>query len=68
MAIQRHEIPLPTTHAVIKHCHSEGIPVILNPAPFYPTPEELSSAVDVVNLPSVQIDEKRGRFCIQNFS
>jgi ribokinase len=50
MVILQHEIPLATNHAVIKRCQSEGIPIILNPAPFYPIPEEVLSTVDVLIL------------------
>ncbi len=50
MVILQHEIPLSTNHAVIKRCQSEGIPIILNPAPFYPIPEDILSAVDVLIL------------------
>jgi len=50
MVILQHEIPLPAIHAAIKRCRKEGIPVILNPAPFYPIPKEILSAVEVLIL------------------
>jgi ribokinase len=46
----QHEIPLLTNYEVIKRCRREGIPVILNPAPFYAISEEVLSAVDILIL------------------
>jgi ribokinase len=50
LVVLQHEIPLATNYEAIKLCQSEGIPIILNPAPFYPIPEEILSAVDVLIL------------------
>jgi ribokinase len=50
LVMLQHEIPLATNYEAIKLCQSEGIPIILNPAPFYPIPEEILSAVDVLIL------------------
>lgn len=50
MVLLQHEIPLPTTHEIIRHCHLQGIRVLLNPAPMYPIPAEILSAVDTLVL------------------
>jgi ribokinase len=50
LVLLQHEIPLPTIHEIIKHCHQKDIRVILNPAPMYPIPTEILALVDTLVL------------------
>lgn len=50
LVILQHEIPLLTIHTIIKRCAGENIPVLFNPAPFYPIPEEVAALVDIFVL------------------
>ena len=45
MLVLQHEIPLETVVYTVKMCHEKKIPVVLNPAPAAPVPEEI---VDMV--------------------
>lgn len=44
----QHEIPLDTIHSVIRYAGLHGIPVGLNPAPFYPVPAEILARLDLL--------------------
>jgi ribokinase len=48
MVILQHEIPLTTVHSIIKNCQQQNIPVLLNPAPMYPIPMDILSAMDTL--------------------
>lgn len=50
LVLLQHEIPLETVHACIGNCAQAGVPVLLNPAPFYPLPPSLLPAIDVLIL------------------
>ena len=48
MVILQHEIPLSTIHRIIKNCQQKDIPVLLNPAPMYPIPMDILTALDTL--------------------
>jgi ribokinase len=48
MVILQYEIPLTTVHSIIKNCQQQNIPVLLNPAPMYPIPMDILSALDTL--------------------
>ncbi|GAP14955.1 ribokinase [Longilinea arvoryzae] len=48
MILLQHEIPLETVRHIIERAHHEGIPVMLNAAPFYPIPESTLQQLDVL--------------------
>ena len=48
MVLLQHEIPLPTIQYTIKKCKQQDIPVLLNPAPIYPIPIDILSALDTL--------------------
>jgi ribokinase len=50
MVLLQHEIPLESVQAAILKAHSQGIRVVLNPAPVYPIPEKVLACVDVLIL------------------
>lgn len=48
MLLLQHEIPLESVRYIIDRAHREGIPVMLNAAPFYPIPEGILAQVSVL--------------------
>ena len=54
LILLQHEIPLSTVHAVIARAHSEGIRVLLNPAPIYPIPLQILAQVDTLILNEIE--------------
>ena len=55
MVLLQHEIPLPTIQYTIKKCKQQDIPVLLNPAPIYPIPIDILSALDTLILMSLRL-------------
>lgn len=45
MVVLQHEIPLETVHYIIRFCHENQIPVVLNPAPAAEVPAEIVEKV-----------------------
>jgi len=60
LILLQHEIPLPTVHAVIKLAHAAGIRVVLNPAPFYPIPQDILAKVDTLIVNEVEVQALTG--------
>ena len=48
LVILQHEIPLSTIHRTIKNCQQKHIPILLNPAPMYPIPMDILTALDIL--------------------
>lgn len=46
LIVLQHEIPLSTCHYIINLANEASIPVLLNPAPFYPIPAEILKKVE----------------------
>ena len=45
MVLLQHEIPFETIYYAVEKCHELGVPVLLNPAPVAPVPEEIVEKV-----------------------
>lgn len=48
MVVLQHEIPLSVNAYIIERCFKEHIPVILNPAPYMPVPEDLITKISFI--------------------
>lgn len=53
----QHEIPLTTVRTIIIKAHSEGIRIVLNPAPIYPIPVDILSMVDILVVNETEATE-----------
>lgn len=60
MILLQHEIPLETIGYIVDRAHTEGIRVLLNPAPVYPITPALMNLIDVILLNEVEAEALTG--------
>lgn len=54
LILLQHEIPLETVQYILERSLTENIPVVLNPAPFYPISPDLIPAISILILNEVE--------------
>ena len=55
LIVLQHEIPMGTTQHIIEAAYEASIPVLLNPAPFYPIPDEVLRKVNYLVLNETEL-------------
>lgn len=55
LLVVQHEIPLNSCHYIINKAHQASIPVLLNPAPFYPIPDEILTKLEYLVLNETEL-------------
>lgn len=60
MVMLQHEIPMEINVQVAKYAHAAGVPVMLNPAPSAPVPEELCTCLTYISPNETEIEDMTG--------
>lgn len=60
MVILQHEIPMIINQAVAKYAYDAGVPVMLNPAPSAPIPEDLLACLTYISPNETEIEDMTG--------